>query len=30
MKMNQVVSRNRMLFWKEVSKVNGGKVGVLQ
>ena len=24
--MNQDVDRNRKLFWKEVSKVNGGKV----
>ena len=23
--MNQDVNRNRKLFWKEVSKVNGGK-----
>ena len=25
--MNQDVNENRKMFWKEVSKVNGGKVG---
>ena len=26
-KMNEDVNGNRKLFWKEASKVNGGKVG---
>ena len=29
-KMNQDEDGNRKLFWKEVSKLNGGRGGVLQ
>ena len=29
-KLNQAVNGNKLLFWKEVSKVNGGKGRDLQ